>query len=70
MGIMLQNLCAMSVMIGCNQALDTFVSQAAGAGNYEKCGLYLNKARLITVCLFIPVSLVLCNSQALLVALG
>jgi Na+-driven multidrug efflux pump len=70
MGNMLINLFGVSLMVGCNFALDTFVSQAAGAGNKELCGIYVHRARFITVCLLIPVCLLLMNAEAILIACG
>ena len=70
MGIMVQNLFAMSIFIGFSMALDTLISHAAGAGKHEQCGLYLNRARVITLGLFLPISAVLLNTERLLVSLG
>ena len=42
LGNMTNNLCALSIIMGFNSALDTLVSQAAGAGNIELSGVYLN----------------------------
>ena len=49
------NLMGMSLILGCNSALDTLVSQAAGAGNLKLCGVYLNRARFIMSVMFIPI---------------
>ena len=59
MGNMFANLVALSVLQGFASALDTLLSQAAGAGNYEMCGIYLHRARFLNICLFVPVSLIL-----------
>ena len=37
-----------------NRASDTFVTQAFGLGNLRKCGVYLNKARIILLVILIP----------------
>ena len=42
LGNMTNNLCALSIILGFNSALDTLISQAAGAGNIELSGVYLN----------------------------
>lgn len=51
----LMSLMGMSIIMGCNSALDTLVSQSAGAGNLRLCGVYLNRARIIMTILFIPI---------------
>ena len=56
--------------MGCNCALDTLVSQAAGAGNLRQCGVYLNKSRFVVLCLFLPILAILLNTESVLVALG
>jgi len=59
-----------SVMIGINTALETFVSRAAGRNNLLDCGLYLHRSILVITVLYIPVSLLLWNTESLLVASG
>jgi Na+-driven multidrug efflux pump len=70
MGNMTQNLCALSFILGFNSALDTLISQAAGAGNVELCGVYLNRGRFLMTALFIPILGVLCHTERILVAIG
>ena len=59
----------LSIVIGLNSALETYVSQAAGAKNLELCGVYLNRARVITLLLAIPVTAILLNAKTILVAI-
>jgi MATE family multidrug resistance protein len=59
MGNTLVNLCGLSILLGFNSALDTLISQAAGAGNKELCGVYLNRGRFILIMLYIPLFILL-----------
>lgn len=70
MGNMTLNLCALSLIYGFNSALDTLVSQAAGANNIQLSGIYLNQGRFLVVCLFLPILAVLLNTRSLLIYLG
>ena len=44
MGFMTTNILGVSFFMGINSVLDTLVSQAAGAGNLELCGVLNNRA--------------------------
>ena len=70
MAIMVQNLLAMSIFIGFSMALDTLISHAAGAGKIRQCGVYLNRARVITLGLFVPISAMLLQTDSILQVLG
>ena len=70
MGNMTQNLCALSFILGFNSALDTLISQAAGAGKIELCGVYLNRGRFLMTALFLPIMIVLMNTERILVYIG
>ena len=69
-GIGLGNLCeaflGLTLIVGMNGALDTLVSQAAGAGNLELCGVYLNRGRFIMTLMFIPLSVLTFNVESIL----
>lgn len=56
-------------MLGINSALETFASQAAGAGNLELCGLYLNRNRVVLAINAIPVCAILFNAESILIAI-
>ena len=56
-GLTMINLMGMSIIKGINMALETLVSQAAGAGNLELCGVYLNRGRFVMSVIFIFVVL-------------
>ena len=60
----------MTIISGLNRALDTLISQAYGAKNYELCGIYLNRARFVTTVLFIPIIFISMNVGNALVYLG
>lgn len=57
-------------IIGLNSALDTLISQAAGAGNLELCGKYLNRGRFILCCMFVPIAILLGFTENILIAAG
>lgn len=59
-----------SVMIGINTALETFVSRAAGRQNLADCGLYLHRAIFVITLIFIPVSIILYFTYAILMLIG
>ena len=59
-----------SVFLGMNGAIETLVSQAYGSGNFKMCAVYLNRGRMILLLAFIPIILLLINTDHILVALG
>lgn len=70
LGNMIINIFGMSVFLGMNGALETFVSQAYGNGKLYMCGVYLNRARFIISLMFLPMYLVLSQGEAILVSIG
>ena len=46
-GNMVINILVTSFSLGLNNVMDTFISQAAGAGNLRVCGIFLNQTRVI-----------------------
>lgn len=70
MGNMTINMIGMSFIMGFNSALDTLISQSAGAGKLELCGVFRNRGMFFVSLLFIPISLILLHSYGILVALG
>ena len=70
MGNMIQNMLGLSIVFGFNGAMETLVSQAYGSDNMKLCGVYLNRSRFVLLVSFIPISLVLFQSETILVALG
>ena len=55
---------------GLNQTLNTFASQARGAGNKEECGVYLNKARIVLMSGFLIVLPIEIFSGSIMRAIG
>jgi MATE family multidrug resistance protein len=53
LGNVVGNLVGYGVIFGLNGAMGTFVSQAVGAKQYETCGVYRNRARLIVTIVFL-----------------
>ena len=70
LGNMTNNIFALSIILGFNCSLDTLISQAAGSGNIELSGVYLNQGRFIMTCIFLPIAIVLLNTKSLLIAIG
>ena len=66
MGNMFYGLLGWGIINGFNGALDTLVSQAAGMQEYELCGIYLHRGRLLTFILFIPAALIFMNVESIL----
>lgn len=67
---LLANALPISLTNGISTVLETLVSQAYGIQLYAQCGHYLNKQLFIVTVAFFPISLVLWNSEAVLLALG
>ena len=59
-----------SIVLGVNDAFETISAQAKGAGNFKLVGVYLNRARLINLCLFVPVCIFLTQTASILVLIG
>jgi Na+-driven multidrug efflux pump len=52
-----------------NGAVETFVSQSFGAKNLKLCGQYMNQGRIILLLMFIPIALILNQSDRILLAI-
>lgn len=70
LGNTLISLAGDAVLVGLNCALNTFVSQAYGAGRIELCGVYLWRARIVLICAFILCSPIFIFSRQIFLALG
>lgn len=70
MGNMTINMIGMSVIMGFNSALDTLISQGAGANKLELCGVFRLRGMFFVSILFIPIALTLCYSYEILVSIG
>ncbi|CAE7192210.1 DTX33, partial [Symbiodinium natans] len=70
LGNMMQNCCALSLGIGLTSALDTFVSQAHGAGQHSLCVQYLQRSRVLCTLQLIWMIPLLWFSDSILVAVG
>ena len=51
-GNMVINILVTYFCLGLNNVMDTYISQAAGAGNLRVCGIYLNLTRVIYTLMF------------------
>lgn len=57
-----------SAMCGMNCAQETLTSQAYGANELVRCGILLNRGRVILLMMLLPVSIIFYNMEALLLA--
>ena len=55
---------------GFNGALDTYVTQAYGAGTKQMCGIYLNRGRIAVLIYLTPASIVLLFASSILQLFG
>lgn len=69
MGVMLINMFVYGTFEGLNGAIDTYVSQYYGAGEYYSCNLVYNRAFMINTLVYIPIAIMLSFSKTLLVYL-
>ena len=70
LGSTMQAFIGYMAIMGLKSAFDTLISQAAGAGNFELCGKYLNRGRFILCCMFVPIAALLCFTEEILLATG
>eukprot|EP00439_Symbiodinium_sp_Y106_P063643 s735_g9.t2 len=70
LGNMMQNCCALTIGMGLTSALDTFVSQASGAGEHSLCTQYLQRSRLVTAAQLVWMIPLLWSTDPILLALG
>lgn len=70
MGNMTINMLGLSIIVGFNSALDTLISQSAGAGKLELCGVFRNRGMFFVCLLLIPITCILLHSYDILVAIG
>ena len=66
LAISLNAMTSVSISIGFGGVLETMVSQAFGAKQYQLCGEYLNKTVTIVLACFFVVALVFFNSASIL----
>lgn len=62
-----KTLLGITVLTGASGGLDTYAQQAAGKGDYELSGVYLNRGRLIATLTFLPVMLIQMNMEQVLI---
>jgi MATE family multidrug resistance protein len=70
LGNMYANVTCLLIIYGLNSAIATLVSQAYGAGNLRKCGIYLNKGRIAVVIFFIPIFAIMFLCERFLLAIN
>lgn len=59
-----------AITIGVSGVLETLVSQAYGNKMHSLCGLNLNRHLLMVTAMFIPISVILWNTESILISLG
>ena len=69
LGSLVAEVLGIEIIFGMSAALDTLISQAAGTGHLELCGVYLNRGRFIMTVMFIPMSILIFNVEPILIAL-
>lgn len=62
---MFVNITGNSLLVGCNCAQETLTSQAFGAGELYRCGVLLNRGRMILLTMYVPISCLLFYSESL-----
>ena len=70
LGNVIQNTFITSVMCSLNSVIETLVSQAAGSGNIEVCGTYLNRAIVVLTAVYILSFSLVLNCEQILLKLG
>ena len=64
------NILGLSVMVGINCAQETLTSQAFGANELVRCGVLLNRGRVILLLVFIPIAFIFMFTKQILIAIG
>jgi multidrug resistance protein, MATE family len=59
-----------SIMMGVNTALESFVSAAFGRQNMHECGVYLHRAIFLITLLYLPLLVIMYQTEHLLTAVG
>ena len=70
MANMYMNITCLSVLFGINMTLNTVVSQAYGFGDFRMCGVYLNRARIIVTIIFVPLGILLLQTEKIFNLMG
>ena len=63
MANMYMNIICLCVLWGMNMVLNTLGSQASGFGDLRMCGIYLNQSRIILTVIFIPITILLLQTE-------
>lgn len=69
-GTVVTNVLFSSISMGLNGSLETLVSQAYGAMDFEMCAVYLHRSRLVLFIILIPCATLLMNTEYMLKELG
>ena len=59
----------MAFCFGLNGTLESKVSQAYGSKNFEMCGVWLNRGRIINTLIMLPIMILFALSEKMLVAI-
>jgi len=67
LGSMLLNVLVFAVTMGLNGTIETFVAWSYGQGDKKSCGLHLNRAKVIVTIFCMPVMLLFCFIDKVLI---
>jgi len=70
LSVAFMNLCGLSIGIGLGTAMDTLCSQAYGAGETERMGVYLQTGVIVLAVFSICIGITFYNATSILLALG
>jgi len=69
-GTVLIQILGFTVAMGTNIAQETLTSHSFGANNLERCGVLLNRGRMILLTVFIPISFAFWFSESIFLVIG
>ncbi len=69
LGNMLLNVLVFAVTMGLNGTIETFVAWSLGHDDKMLCGLHLNRARVIVTTFLIPIMILFCFMDKILIGL-
>ena len=68
LGNMLLNVFVFAITMGLNGTIESFVAWSFGSGDLKACGMHLNRARVVVTCVVIPIMILFCFVDKILIA--
>ena len=68
LGNMLLNVFVFAITMGLNGTIETFVAWSFGSGDFKQCGTHLNRARVVVTAVIVPVMIIFCFVDKILIA--